>query len=309
MKSQAPCILALLALAAWPVHRSVAAESGDDDQRPVTLKLGTGLEYDSNVAVLELDTSSGVGDLAAAFDFGVGYDAATSGRVDFKAGYNFSQSLHQDFDAFDVRIHRASLSLAYDLDRVDLGATAQYAHAELDGREFLVLEQVSPYLSKLVGKRLFLRFAYARSDKSFAGNPGRAATADAWSSDAYVFLNGLTTYLVFSYRADREDARDGQFDYSGDRLRMQLTRRFMAGSRRLTFKAGLRFEGRDYGNVTPTIGEPRRDDRYEFETSAELPLTRRVKTNIAYKRADNRSNLPSVDFAENVVSVGFDAEF
>lgn len=280
----------------------------EEGENAVTFELGTGLEYDSNVAVLELDTSSNAGDAAALFDFGVGYDKPGDGRFDFRTGYNFSQSRHEDFDAFDVGIHRGSATLAWDLEQLDTGASFQYAHAELDGDEFLVLEQISPYIQKLMGERLFLRFALAHTQKAFAGNPGRDADAATLSSDAYVFLDGLTTYLVFGHRYNDEDAEDAQYDYTGHELKLQLNRRFMAGSRRLTLKSYLRYEGRDYSSPTVSIGERRRDDRYKLELRAELPLTDRILTTIGYEYADNESNLPALDFSENVFSVEFAAQ-
>jgi hypothetical protein len=224
-------------------------------------------------------------------------------------GYHFSETLHDDFDEFDVRIHRGSSTLRYDLGRTDVGATLQYALAELDGNEFLTLAQASPYVSQLVGKRLFLRFAYARTDKDFAGNPARNALADGLSADAYVFLNGLTTYLAFGFRYDDEDAIDAQFDYAGHKWNAQLSQRFAAGARELTFKTHLRYEARDYRNVTPSIGVARDDSRYQVEALLEVPMTERVTATVGYKHADNRSNLASVDFAENVWSAAFGATF
>lgn len=282
------------------------ATNGD---RAVSLTLGTGVEYDSNVAVLELDSSTDAGDRSLLLDFGVGYDKPNAGRFDVQAGYDFSQSLHDDFDSFDVRIHRGSGTLSYDLGRVDVGATLQHARAELDGTEFLTLQQVSPYVSKLVGRRLFLRFAYASTDKDFAGNPTRSANADALSADAYVFVDGLRTYFVFGYRRDDEDAVDAQFDYGGDVLRAQLAKRLMAGTRELTLRTSLRFESRDYDSPTPSIGSPRRDDRRQLEVSLDVPVGERTTAQVGYERADNASNLPSVDFAENVLSLKFRARF
>jgi hypothetical protein len=279
------------------------------DDRPVSLSLGTGIEYDSNVAVLELDTSTDAGDRSLLVDFGVGYDKPDSGRLDLQAGYDFSQSLHDDFDSFDVRIHRGSATLSYDLGRVDVGATLQHAYAELDGKEFLTLQQISPYVSKLVGRRLFLRFAYAHSDKDFAGNATRSANADALSADAYVFIDGLRTYLVFGLRLDDENAIDSQFDYGGEVLRAQLAKRLQAHGRELTLRASLRFESRDYDTATPSIGNPRRDDRRQLELSLDVPMGQRTTAQVAYEHAANSSNLPSVDFAEDVLSLKFRSRF
>jgi uncharacterized protein (PEP-CTERM system associated) len=300
--------LGAAALASSPAEgqpQDTAPDAAED--RAVSFNLGSGIEYDSNVALLDLDATSNAGDRALLLDFGIGYDKPKNGPFDVQAGYAFSESVHDDVAAFDVRTQRGSATLSYDLDRVDVGAMLQYAHAELDGEEFLTLSQVSPYLSKLIGRRLFLRFAYAHSDKDFAANPGRAATAGALSADAYVFLDGLTTYLVLGYRYDDEDAVDEQFDYAGDKFRVQLTRRLTAGTRELTLRTSVRTEARNYERPTLSIGAPRRDDRRQLEASLDVPMTERVTAQITYTYADNRSNLPSVDFDENVLSVSFSA--
>jgi hypothetical protein len=281
------------AAAGRPPSPASGAASGDSADA-VSFEVGAGLEYDSNVAVLELDASTGAGDAAALLDFG--------------AGYNFSETAHEDFSAFDVRIHRGSGNLSYDLGRFDIGATLQLADAELDGTEFLALTQLSPYLSGLVGRRLFLRFAYLDSDKDFADNPARDATTGSFSSDAYVFINGLKTYLVFGHRYDDEDAGFNELDYTGQRFGVQLSQRFTARAREITLKAHVRAESRDYRAVTPSIGELRRDDRLELGLVAEIPVGQHVVTRVALRRADNESNLPSVNFAETVASVAFSAK-
>jgi hypothetical protein len=294
------------AAAGRPPTPAGGAPSGDSADA-VSFEIGAGLEYDSNVAVLELDASTGAGDAAAAFQFGAAYDRPGDTKLDFGGGYNFSETAHDDFSAFDVRIHRASARMAYDLGRFDVGATLQHADAALDGSDFMTLTQLSPYLSRLIGQRLFLRFAYGDTDKDFAADEERAATTSSLSSDAYVFVNGLKTYLVFGHRYDDEDAAAAELDYTGQRLAFQISQRFRAGTRDITLRTYLRGESRDYRAVTASIGTPRRDDRGEIEVLAEIPVGQRVLTRIGIKRADNESNLPSVDFAETVVSVEFTA--
>jgi hypothetical protein len=273
-----------------------------DDERAVTFEVGTGLEYDSEVAVLELDTAANAGDVAALLDFGVGYHRRAKRAFDVSAGYNFSQSLHEDFDEFNVRVHRGSGTFSYDFGRFDIGATLQYADAALHGNEFMTFAQTSPYVSKLVGKRLFLRFAYAYTEKRFASDPLRNADADALSGDAYVFLDGLRRYLVLGVRYDSEDAIARQFDFAGYRASAQLAQRLMAGARELTVRTYLRYESRDYRGPTPSLGAPRNEERVQLEATLEVPLKKHVVARLGYKYGDNRSNLPSVDFDENVLS-------
>ena len=195
-----------------------------------------------------------------------------AGRFDLQAGYDFSQSLHDDFDAFDVRIHRGSATLSYDSGRVDIGTTLQHAYAELDGNEFLTLQQISPYVSKLVGQPAVpaLRVRAIRTRTSRAIRRARP-TANALSADAYVFVDGLTTYLVFGYRHDDEDAIDAQFDYAR-RHAPRAALEAAHGRRARAHVADVRCASRDrdYDSPTPSIGAPRRDDRAQLELSLEF---------------------------------------
>jgi hypothetical protein len=285
-----------------------AAQDGPTERpRVVHVDLRAGFVYDSNVAILDLDTSSGQGDVAAQVELGAGYSGRPSQRLSVNASYHLSQTLHQEYDAFDLRIHRGSTGFGYDIGGVNTGLAAHHIVAELDGNRFLVMRQLSPHLSRLVGTRLFLRFAHTYTEKTFRTNPDRHASAHALSADAYVFLNGLTTYLVFGVRHDDEDAAAGHFDYRGNRLRTQLTHRISAGTRDLTLRAQLRTEARRYReampSIEPPIDEKRRDRRNQIELTLDLPFGDRLVTRFGYRHADNRSNLSSVDFGANYWSV------
>lgn len=298
--------VAAVLVAALGAAPAMADESGES---PWSGNFGIGAEYDSNVAVLELDATSGESDYAGLIDFGLAYGRDLGENADIKIGYGFSQSLHDEFDEFDLRIHRGSLDTGYDFGVFEAGVMGHYAHASLDGDEFLVLKQVSPYLSKLFGESLFLRGAYVHTDKDYEDNPGREADKRAWSADAFVFLNGLTTYLVFGYERADEDAVDGRFDYDGRQFSAQFVQRIHTAQRALVFKARAQYEERDYSEPTPSIGAERRDERYRFKASLDIPLSERVTASTVYRYADNRSNLPAVDFEQHVASLMLGLEF
>lgn len=304
------------ALAALIVTGTVAAPMAGlaaDSEDSWSGSLGLGAEYDSNVAVLELDETSGESDYAGLVDFGIAYDRDLGEHGNVTVSYDFSQSLYNEFSEFDLRIHRGSVDTSYDFRVVEAGLMAHYADAGLDGDEFLVWKQLSPYLSKLFGESLYLRGAYGHTEKEYADRagdrPGRDAEANSISGDAYVFLNGLNTYLVFGLKYEEEDALTDHFDYDGQRYSVQLAQRFHLMQRRLAFKTKLRYEARDYAEPDPLIGAERRDRRYLLKTSLDIPLTDRVTAGINYEYADNRSNLPAVDFEEHVASVRFGFEF
>ncbi len=299
--------MAALAFVAPALAQGQTADA--EQQRPVQIDLRAGVQYDSNVAILDLDASSGRSDVAAQLEFGVNYNGRPTSQLTLNGGYHLSQSLHQEFDAFDLRIHRASAGFAYDVGGFNTGLAGHHIIAELDGSEFLTMRQYSPHLSRLFGTRLFMRFAHTWSDKTFRTNPGRDATANAVSADAYVFLNGLSTYLIAGARYDDEDARAGHFDFRGDRLRLQLVHRISTATRQLTLRTQVRTERRNYRAPTPAIEEVRRDRRHRLEVLLDIPFGEQLVTRLGMTHADNRSNLPAVDFTENVVSVQLRAQF
>lgn len=304
-------ILAGVALAgmAFAEDEGAAVSDAQTKDRPFHIEFSAGAEYDSTVAVLELDTSSGQSDTAAVLDFGLGYDRALTQRLKLKLSYDFSQTLHDQFDTFDVRIHRGTAELTRDFGRIDAGALFVYADAALDDEGFLLLKRTDLFVSRLFGKRLFLRLAGTRTDKEFAGAPGRDATADAWSGDAFVFLNGVSRYFVVGYQSADEDADDDQFDYDGARSKLQFSNRFARGSRYNTLKLEVRQESRDYRTDLLPLAEPRRDDRYGFLANLEVPLSDHTRLDIRYQYNDNGSNLASVDFDEHVASLKFAVKY
>jgi hypothetical protein len=301
-KSLLPFMIATV-LPLWGM--AVAGE--DNEKSPFALEFRTGAEYDSNVAVLELDTSTGASDLAAVIDFHTGFEKQRPKSWSFDVAYDFSQSLYQEFDAYDLRTHRGSAGMGYDFGAVEPGMAYQYVSAALAGGEDLTLSQISPHLGTLLGKRLYLRLAWDRINKAYALSRERDATTDAPSLDAYVFVNGVKSYLVFGYQHVKENAADDTFDYEGAKLKAQLTQRFSWGPRGLMLKPGLRYESRTYRAPLLPITPRREDQRFRFELEMEANVFRHLFLRARYEYAHNRSTETGADFDENVASLAVGA--
>jgi hypothetical protein len=287
---------------------SGAAVAGENGQKaPFALEFSTGAEYDSNVAVIELDTSTGDSDVASVSDFHMGFDTKRPKSWSFDVAYDFSQSLYQEFDAYDLRIHRGSAGGGYDFGAVEAGMSYEYVSAALASGEDLTLRRITPHLGTLLGKRLYLRLAWDRVDKKYAMSLERDATTDSPSLDAYVFIDGVKSYLVFGCQHVKENAADDTFDYEGGKLKLQLTQRFMLGSHGLTLKTGLRYESRTYSAPLLPINPRREDQRGRVELELEAMMSRHMFLRARYEYAHNRSTEASVNFDENVASIGLGA--
>jgi opacity protein-like surface antigen len=262
-----------------------------------------GAEYNSNVAVQELDANTGQSDWAATINARGEVSGSPVDKLTLRAGYEFSQSLHEEFDSFDITLHRGYGEASYDFSGVTAGVIANLAQANLAGDKYLTFTQVSPYLSRQFNDTLFLRVAYAASDKTFEGRSARDATSDAVSGDAYFFLNGTKQYIAVSGKALEEDANDSSLDYGAGSARVRYVQRFPAFDRDMTFRAGVEYEKRDYDAPTPSIGAPRSDKRAGVDLSLEAPITDNIFVEGSYRYGDYQSNLASADYNEQVTSV------
>ena len=99
------------------------------------------------------------------------------------------------------------------LGHVSLDTTNHYAQANLDGDKYLTYQQVSPYVSRQFGDAVFLRGAYAYTDKTFKGRADRDAKSNALQADAYFFLDGVNRYITVGVKGTKEDATGPEFDY------------------------------------------------------------------------------------------------
>lgn len=262
-----------------------------------------GAEYNSNVAVLDLDTNTGEGDWAATISGLVEVGGSPVDGLTLRGGYEFTQTLHDAFEAFDLTLHRGYAEAAYDFEFATFGVLGNLAHASLGGNEYLTFTQVSPYISRQFDDALFLRVSYAATDKSFEGRPERDAVSDTIAADAYFFLDGTQRYIIVGGKVTEEDAASDELDFSGGSARVRLVQRFGAFDREMTFRAGVDYEQRDYDDPTPLIGAPREDRRTGVDISLESPITDNIFVEGSYRFGGYESNLAAADYQEHVTSL------
>jgi hypothetical protein len=304
-RTKALCGLMGVGVCAALAAPSHAQESGAQTVPTSSFRFegSVGAEYNSNVNVADLDTSTGQGDWAGTINLLAEGTFHPVQAMTLRAGYDFSQTLHQDFDTFDLTLHRGYAEAAYDFDIVTVGVLGNLALAQLDGDDYLTYSQVSPYISKQFGNSLFLRGSYAYTDKEFDGRPTRDATSDAFQLDSYIFLDGVKRYFVLGVKHVDEDAVSSELDYGGNTGKVRFQQRFDALDREMIFRAGVEYEDRDYDNVTLSIGAPRSDQRTTFDLSLEAPISEHFFTELSYRHGGYKSNLASADYDEDVGAI------
>lgn len=295
--------LASLFFVALPASAVTNNEGAKSEVPAFSIELSAGVEYDSNVSVDEIDNNTSKGDSAAVFYADLGYEKELTKNTKLDLNYSFSQNFYDEFTEFDMQTHFASADLSHDFDGLVAGGAYRYIYTTLDREGFLTLQQFSPYVTRFLSKKLFVRADYTYTDKEFEDITTRNATTDAIGANFYYFLNGAKRYFVIGYTYKDEDAKDPQFDYDSHQFKLSFLQRFKINDRKATFKMGWHYEPRDYTSATPSIGKDRGDDRNTYEVELEVQLTDAVFVLLEYEYADFSSNLSTADYTQNFSGV------
>jgi len=304
--------LAISVCFAGPGVGQAGAQSAGTEERldsPISFEFSAGAEYDSNISVDTIDTNTGADDFAAVLDAEIEFETELSEETEFKLGYSFSQSLHDEFTNFDIQSHFASADVSHDFGSFDLGAAYRFSYSSLGGDGFLTLQQVSPYLSSFITKKVFVRGAYTYTDKNFKNRIDRDAEVHSGGADLYYFADGVRTFFVVGYKYESEDAFDPQFDFDANHFKVRFSRRIAMGTRDAKFKLGWRYEMRDYSSITTSIGVVRDDDRHRVQVELEMPITDRIYGLVEYEYSDYSSNLPSADYNQHLAGARLGVRF
>lgn len=294
-------------LALTPMLAEVAR--ADDDSWSFEVEGSAGIEYDDNISVTELDVNTAQDDFKAVLDASLGVENEFGQGTEFDLSYNFSQSLHFDFTQFDIQTHRISANLEHDFGDTSVGALYNFSYATLGGDGFLTLQQISPFVSSYLGKKVLVRAAYEYRNKEFKDRIDRDADVHAGGVDVYIFINGIRTFVLAGYKYENQDATAPQFDFTGHNLKARFSQRFRIGKRDAELKLGWRYEARNYDAITPAIDAIRDDDRHKFQAELEIPVNEYFYLAFDYEYSDFSSNLPAANYTQNLASIRAGVEF
>lgn len=298
--------MAMLCLAAgFPVLPAAAETAGPD----FGFDANAGYRYDSNVNVADIDTSTGQSDTALVMDLGINGSLPLTESLTMDLGYSYAGTRYRNLDEFDLAIHRLHGALGYRFAGLESELTVDRFTARLDEQAFLEITRTSPSLSRLFGDRLYLRGAFARSEKSYDEHPERDAVNDAVRADAYFLLDGMQRYLALTVERDTEDALTVSLDYDGISGKVAYGHRLESGMLRLDLKGHLQVESRDYAALPGGDEAPRRDQRLRAGLGAALPLSEHFELTGKAEYADNASTLESARYDEMVYTVSLGASF
>lgn len=297
----------LLCLAVLAIPAGALAAEGEE--KPWSLSVNGGLEYDDNVTVTDQDVVSDQSDTAAVFDLSASYQLDFLPDTELEAGYDLYASQYFDLSEFDLVSHSLSLNAEREINGLDAGIGYRFVNSTLDGDDFLQIHSLQPTLGFSLHESSYTLLKYNYQDKAFDDLSSRDADHHAFGVDNVLLLGGQDQYANLGYRYEVEDAQSAEFDYTGHVI--TLGGKTPIGQSKTRLLAGFSYQYwlKNYDHLTASIGKDREDKRHTLSAEVSRALVSDLTAKLQYQYINNISNLPSNDYTENLLSLTLGAEF
>ncbi len=276
--------------------------------------LGYRFLYDDNVilnpgGVSALPTDQS--DFKHVLNLHAGYKPEVKGAFDFRADASYYRSLHHKLSHMDVDGFGLSLTPSYITDPGTFSLEGRLDYYLVDGNRYLQNFSVFPSFGFDIGKSQHGILNAAVQKKNFFNQPlnigaeNRDATNYAAGYMHYVYTKGQQGYVGLGYAFDFENAKGGNWDYTGHRIIGSILYPFGKG-------IGFRFNGdyylQKYRNIHTLFGV-KRDDK-TFTLSPMLTYdTRWVQLQLYYSHVQAKSSVGIYEYNRNIVGAGFEFSY
>lgn len=283
---------------------SFAAES------PLSLSASVGVEYDDNISVSALDTTTGQSDEALVLDFSAGYMAIENETTELELAYDFYQSKHNSLSDFDLQIHTLSAFGSKEVNNKDLSLYYSYSMVDVGDDELYDSHSLTPSVALVLAEGWYNRFSYSYVSKDFKSASERDAMQNSLAVDNYYFFMDNSAFLSLGARIEQEDADDNELDYQALYLKAAVSIPLHYNSNKVVdFKGKYERYWRDYDNVTAAIGKKRDDNQSLIGLEFSKAINKDFDLVLSYEYTDTESNLPSVDAEGNVFALKVTTDF
>jgi hypothetical protein len=277
-----------------------------DEAKPRTegrfsLTLKAGAEYDSNVAISQISSSTGIGDAVGNASLSASYKVIEGKTFTLTAGYDFSQSLHAQLSQYDIQFHSGSIAGQLKAGKAYLGMNYSFSHILLGGQPFLDLHFTSPSVMFPVAPLIFVRPSLVYLDETFLTDRARDAKHVQPGMQLFWFFNHAHSYLLLGGNWQREKTVGPEFTYKGYALAATLSLPLKLLKQPGKIKADFERLSRNYDNVDLAIGDKRFDRVSTFKLRAEVPLTDHLTFGLEGKHAIRHSNQSYANLPESTV--------
>lgn len=298
LHSRVTCTLFLLACA----HMGVAAET-----LSVNGKLKAGMEYQSNVNISELEQASGESDTATVLEGEINAAWQVSDNVRLDSGYSINDKRYRNTSAYDSRLQLAFIDASYAFDNLTLGSSVYLAQADLDGSDFLALNQFSVYAMHNLSDSWFIRPSVVYADKDFAQFESRDASNKSANIDSFWFFQQGQRFISLGATYEDEDTLDKAFSYRAKSMNIRLSNQFDLWHVVQKIQLGMKLTQRDYALA---INDNKRNDIHQhIDAKWELNINSTFALLTSVEYGDYQSILTSADYDETRAGLMLQASF
>ncbi|GGQ31082.1 surface lipoprotein assembly modifier [Shewanella litoralis] len=270
-------------------------------------KAKAGMEYQSNVNISELEQASGESDSAVVLDaqLDLGWQVSDNLRID--SGYSINDKSYQTASDYDSRLQLAFADVSYALTTTTIGANVYHAQADLDGSDFLTLNQFSVYTMHSLSDSWFLRPSLVHADKQFDQIEQRDAKSYSAAVDSFWFFNQGQRFISVGATYEDEEANATEFSYTATGLNARISNQFSLWQIQQKIQFGAKLSQRDY--QTQDDGSRRDDIHQQYDAKWEVNLGQHwaVLTSVEY--GDFQSTLSTADYDETRAGLMLQASF
>ncbi|AWB68270.1 hypothetical protein C2869_18440 [Saccharobesus litoralis] len=266
------------------------------------VSVNAGLLNDSRLTIAELDQVSNQADVALSSGVKAGMNWQPNADWNVKLSYGLDQKNYQDFDEYDLFTQQLNMGVERKFSGFNLGVNYLNVSADLDGQDFLALNQVSVYWSNLINNRYFFRVATDITDKEFALFSGRNADNLNINGQAFVFFDNAERFVMLGVGQEWEDSQNALYQYEQQHIQANFSQKWQwFGANQVQLK--LQAKQRDYDQFTIQESGLREDTLYSVGVNWQHDFNPEwsIKTDISYK--DNQSNFTVADYDETLTSV------
>jgi hypothetical protein len=219
--------------------------------------------------------------------------------------YNFNQTKYQSFSEFDRESKLLGLELSGSYLGWRQGLSYHRANAKLGNEDFLELERWSPYVSRFLTKRLYLRGSFINQDKTIITRSGQSSESKSVTLDLYYFRNGLRNYFNVSGIIREEKAATTRYSNRAEIIRIRMLGRIRANKRSWRYEFSWAYEQKDFNEIWPRSNNERLDKRHSIRVKISYPFSKSISGEIYTNFVDSDSSVPYASFDENIVGIKF----
>ena len=241
-------------------------------QDRISFEAYAALEHDGRVRVDELDIDQREGDFVGLFEAKARVRAidATQGSLTF--GYDLSQRAHIRFSDRDRQSHRFGADGRIKAGSAELGGAYDFIHFRLGGDALVNIQGLEPKITLPVAKSTQLTASYRFENWKYVSTYSARDTNNHMVALSAAHQFSTDTQLTARVRLENIDAVEPRFDLHGFQLNAALALPLRVIDRRDSARIEFEYRDRNYENVTPSIGERRREDRSDHHHVRHVPF-------------------------------------